>query len=128
MTLKLRILKSLTRLFMILVSLARSLFSEKMLISNRCISGLMSNLIEKSWTDSSQKLRKKQRSICLKSVDIYEGGVQISRKIDNVIYGWPLSTFILSWHIDFRRSTFFNKETGKSVAMRKRHTIDCNNF
>ena len=41
-----------------------------------------------------------------------------------VIYGWPLSTFILSWHIDFRRSTFFNKETGKSVVMRKRHTID----
>ena len=25
---------------------------EKLLISNRCISGLMSNLIKKSWTDS----------------------------------------------------------------------------
>jgi hypothetical protein len=29
-----------------------TLFSEKILISNRCISGLMSNLIKKSWTVS----------------------------------------------------------------------------
>ena len=28
-----------------------TLFSEKVLISNRCISGLMPNLIKKSWTD-----------------------------------------------------------------------------
>ena len=53
MTLKLRILRSLTRLFITLVSLTRSLFSEKMLISNRCIIGLMSNLIKKSWTVSN---------------------------------------------------------------------------
>ena len=52
MTLKLRILRSLTRLFIILVSLMRSLFSEKMLVSNRCISGLMPNLIKKSQTVS----------------------------------------------------------------------------
>ena len=38
---------------MILVSLMMTLVSEKMLISNSCISGLMSNLIKKSWTDSS---------------------------------------------------------------------------
>ena len=54
MTLKLRNLRFLTRLFIILVSLRRSLFSEKMLISNRCISGLMSNLIKKSWMVSIQ--------------------------------------------------------------------------
>ena len=30
-----------------------TLFSEKVLISNRCISGLMSKLIKKSWTDST---------------------------------------------------------------------------
>ena len=36
----------------ILVNLTRSLFSEKMLISNKCICGLMSNLIKKSWTVS----------------------------------------------------------------------------
>ena len=30
-----------------------ALFSEKILISNRCISGLMPNLIKKSWTDSN---------------------------------------------------------------------------
>ena len=34
-------------LFIILVSLTMTLFSEKVLISNRCISGLMSNLIKK---------------------------------------------------------------------------------
>ena len=39
-------------LFIILVSLTVSLFSEKVLVSNRCIIGLMSNLIKKSWTDS----------------------------------------------------------------------------
>ena len=53
MTLKLRILRSLTRLFIILLSLTMSLFSEKMLIFNRCVSGLMSNLIKKSWTVSN---------------------------------------------------------------------------
>ena len=37
MALKLRLLKSLTRLFIILVSLKRSLFSEKMFITNRCM-------------------------------------------------------------------------------------------
>ena len=56
MTLKVRILQSLTRLFIILVSLRMSLFSDKMLIFNRCISGLMSNLIKKSWTVSNQHL------------------------------------------------------------------------
>ena len=30
-----------------------TLFSKKVLISNKCISGLMSNLIKKSWTDSN---------------------------------------------------------------------------
>jgi hypothetical protein len=38
-------------LFIILVSLTMTLFNEKVLISNRCISGLMPNLIKKSWTD-----------------------------------------------------------------------------
>ena len=38
-------------LFIILVSLTMTLFS-KVLISNRCISGLMSNLIKTSWADS----------------------------------------------------------------------------
>ena len=33
-----------------------TLFSEKILISNRCISGFMSNLIKKSWTDSTLKV------------------------------------------------------------------------
>ena len=40
-------------MFIILVSLMMTLLSEKVLISDRCISGLMSNLIKKSWTDSN---------------------------------------------------------------------------
>ena len=43
-------------LFILLVSLTR--FSEKMLISTRCIHGFMSNLIKKSWTDSSAESAK----------------------------------------------------------------------
>ena len=43
-----------------------TLFSKKVLISNRCISGLMPNLIKKSWTDSRldpyQKLDSKRLS------------------------------------------------------------------
>ena len=53
MTLKIRIFRCLRRLFIILVSLTMTLFSEKMLISSRCIHGFMSNLIKKSWTDST---------------------------------------------------------------------------
>ena len=55
MTLKVRILRCLRRLFIILVSLTMTWFSEKMLISTRCIHGFMSNLIKKSWTDSTQQ-------------------------------------------------------------------------
>ena len=39
-------------LFIILVSLMMTLFSETVLISTRYISGLIPNLIKKSWTDS----------------------------------------------------------------------------
>ena len=39
-------------LFIILVGLTMTLFSEKVLISNGCISGFMSNMIKKSWMDS----------------------------------------------------------------------------
>ena len=38
---------------MILVCLTVTLFSEKMLISTRCICGFMSNSIKKSWKDST---------------------------------------------------------------------------
>ena len=53
MTLKVRILQSLRRLFIILVGLTMTWFSEKMLISNICTHGLMTNLIKKSWTVST---------------------------------------------------------------------------
>ena len=47
---------------LIIVSLTMTLFSEKIFISNRCISGLMSNLIKKSWTVS-------KNHICIKDDD-----------------------------------------------------------
>ena len=56
MTLKVRILRCSRRLFIILVCLTKTWFSEKRLISTRCIHGFMSNLIKKSWTDSKQEL------------------------------------------------------------------------
>ena len=40
----------------ILVILMMTWFSEKMLISTRCIHDFLSNLIKNSWTDSNQKL------------------------------------------------------------------------
>ena len=49
MTLKIRISKSLTRLFIILAGLAMIWFSEKILVSNIYKHGLMPNLIKKSW-------------------------------------------------------------------------------
>ena len=53
MTLKVQILRCLRRLFIIMVSLTMTWFSDKMLTSTTCIYGFMSNLIKKSWTDSS---------------------------------------------------------------------------
>ena len=54
MTLKVRILQSLTRLFIILVNLTKTGFSEEMLISIRCLRGFMPNLLKKSLTVSSK--------------------------------------------------------------------------
>ena len=49
-------------LFIILVSLTMTRFSEKILISTRCIHGVMSNLIKKSWKDSNQDATLKLKS------------------------------------------------------------------
>ena len=53
MTLKIRILRCSRRLFIILVSLTVTFFSEKMLISIRCLRGFMYNSIKKSWKVSN---------------------------------------------------------------------------
>ena len=53
MTLKVQILQTLRRLFIVLVGLKMTWFSEKMLIFNICRRGLMRNLIKKSWTVST---------------------------------------------------------------------------
>ena len=52
MTMKVQILQTLRRLFIILVGLTMTWFSEKMLIFNIYRRGLMPNLIKKSWTVS----------------------------------------------------------------------------
>jgi hypothetical protein len=46
----------LSALFIILVCLMMTLFSEKVLLSHRCITGLMPILIKKSWTDSTDDI------------------------------------------------------------------------
>ena len=56
MTLKVQILQTLRRLFIILVGLTMTWFIEKMLIFNICRHGLMPNLIKKSWTVSSKQI------------------------------------------------------------------------
>ena len=55
MTLKVQILQILMRLFIILAGLTMTWFSEKMLISNGCIGGLMPYAIKKSQKVSTQK-------------------------------------------------------------------------
>ena len=59
MTLKIRILKCSRRLFIILISLTVTFFSEKMLISTRWIRGFMFNLIKKSLKDSTINSNRK---------------------------------------------------------------------
>ena len=68
-----------------------TLFSEKVLISNRCISGLMSNLIKKSWTDST-----------VPPGPAVPLALLLARFLEPVTYGWQenlltthLRTFVL---------------------------------
>ena len=79
MTLKLRILKSLVRLFIILVRLTKSWLSEKMPISNRCISGLMSNSIKKSWTVSISYV-----------INVEKKSTFLDLLLVNVVCEWPI--------------------------------------
>ena len=53
MTLKVQIFQTLRRLFLILVGLMMTWFSEKMLIFNICRHGLMPNLIKQYWLVSN---------------------------------------------------------------------------
>ena len=101
MTLKLRILRSLTRLFIILVSLTRSLFSEKMFISYRCIYSLMPNLIKKSWTVFNQASAIKQKSVAVcqykmrpKKTISFSSNAHTKYKRSYRL-GWPLKEFNL---------------------------------
>ena len=70
MTLKGRILRCSRRVFIILVSLMMTWFSEKMLIFTRCIHGFMSNLIKKSWTDSTPYLWAMAGLPCVPTISI----------------------------------------------------------
>ena len=52
-------------LFIILVGLTMTIFSKKMLISHRCIRGLMPNLIKKSWMVSNKYMMTINSSLFL---------------------------------------------------------------
>ena len=109
MTLKLKILRSLARSFIILVALTRSLFSEKMLISNRYISGLMPNLIKKkSWTVSTAKVWLGQIPIVLLCSAVPDLSVRLLLDSDIFYYG-ALSQLI------------FKKRCWLSVHLKKLH-------
>ena len=54
MTFKIRILRCSRRLFIVLVCLTVTLFSEKMVISTRCIGGFMSNMIKSVTISNTQ--------------------------------------------------------------------------
>ena len=105
MTLKVQILQTLRRLFIILVSMTMTLFSEKVLISNKCIGGLMSNLIKKSWTDSSCE-------VCRDKVDFeiaLEYGRVILWWVSTTPFGFPFCLLFLYYRIFFvDESTFWN--------------------
>ena len=57
-------------LFIILVGLKMTLLNEKMLISHRCRSGLMPNLIKKSWTVSNSKYSKYKKKITFEDLEL----------------------------------------------------------
>ena len=116
MTLKVRILRCLRRLFIILVSLTMTWFSEKMLISTRCIHGFMSNLIKKSWTDSNRAVSPLYSETLLYKVRRH-GTVYIYRGAWKNKYGlpWPATAchgLSLNQHSD-RACCFLNLVSGK---------------
>ena len=99
MTLKVRILRCLRRLFINLVSLTMTWFSEKMLVSTRCIHGFMSNLIKKSWTDSIECAPNCKTRPLLKKITI-----------TNIWHSTPISTFdaLSKWHEPDISTQFWN--------------------
>ena len=67
-------------LFIILVGLTMTLFSEKIPISHRCIRGLMPNLIKKSWTVSMLYFMKDlKRCLGLGSIFLYTEGLETTQ-------------------------------------------------
>ena len=80
MTLKVQILQTLRRLFIILVGLTMTWFSEKMLILNIFRRGLMPNLINKSWTVSMLYFMKDlKRCLGLGSIFLYTEGLETTQ-------------------------------------------------
>jgi hypothetical protein len=85
-----------------------SLFSEKILISNRCISGLMPNLIKKSWMVSTAKVWLGQIPIVLLCSAVPDLSVRLLLDSDIFYYG-ALSQLI------------FKKRCWLSVHLKKLH-------
>ena len=100
MTLKVRILRCLRRLFIILVSLTMTRFSEKMLISTRCIHAFMSNLIKQSWTDSNIRILSLNVKSAMWSTILYRG-IRTSLVFRKSVLGKLLKVSILHFFLSY---------------------------
>ena len=122
------------RLFIILVSLTMTWFSEKIVISTRCIHNFMSNLIKKSWTDSKLAVASLLAWLVCgpnkKFLPNYDGGNIIS------LAKWLLQFFLygdlFAWrgflhtkiHLEcaiyflFANSEFANQENRESIPIK----------
>ena len=135
MTLKVRNLRCQRRLFIILVSLKMAWFSEKMLISTRCIHGFMSNLIKKSWTDSTIHLKSAQGNDLVPSFGDLSRSEEFSEiKVPSFVFlfffigrqkqffSWRFFFFIYNLHAsdeDFQKILHFTvNKTGQQTCTR----------
>ena len=97
---------NLSALFIILVGLMMTLFSDEMLISNRCIRGLMPNMIKKSWMVSSTYV-----------VRVSKGGKK------NYYYEWGEKHLSLGTHKLGACKTMSNDNSKKIPCLPKRITF-----
>ena len=87
--------KDVPNFFIILVVLTMTLFSEKMLISHRCICGLMLNLFKKSWTASQTFTEIKADHFQL---TLWEDQCTYNRKyVHFAVFSVKLETFFTNW-------------------------------
>ena len=116
----------LSALFIFLVGLRMTLFSEKMLIFNTCRYGLMPNLIKKSWTVSISGLWDLLRLISMPGMidqDKNSAGIcYLARFTTDIGYD------IILVCCNFLRAISFNPHTHVQMIYRTRAIIDRSPF